>query len=197
MTQAEIQAIYQEIETMSVGLETQAPELGPLYYLERVQECRRAQDRVTDLTVKVTRALSEALAHLRASNAGVEIAQDLTTLTEFRTAAKLHDAEADDLRLLSKSLEVRRANLRQMASDVRLMCNLMEVQRGIGAPVPAQEAPVAPPQSLAARPQRANRRDRPTGVQSGDVAISEIAPIHVPPAAAAADVLDIEAFMKG
>jgi hypothetical protein len=60
MTKDERQAIYQEIEGLSIRLETQAPEMGPRYYVERMQDCRRAQDRVVDLCVRVNREMSRA-----------------------------------------------------------------------------------------------------------------------------------------
>lgn len=200
MTKDERQAIYQEIEGLSIRLETQAPEMGPRYYMERMQDCRRAQDRVVDLCVRVNREMSRARMDLRAAQAGVTMAADTATMIEFRDAANRLEAEEMDLRLLYKSLEVRRGNLRGMAQDIRTITKLMDDQRGLGSVAPAEEAGEERPSSLAPRPQRANRgRTRVPGPAAPpvEVLLQEITPLVVPSPSASADVLDIDAFMKG
>lgn len=173
MTSQRISEIYQELEGMRVLLD-HSGHRGATYLLEKLQECRRYQDRLLTLTAEVERALSSAKRKVRACKTALAVAG---LAAEHRSALHAELAQAqdllDELRGVQASLNYARQNMRIADSDVRLASGLVDLQHKLGE--------VRPPDSPA------------------DRAVQEVIPFTADPPSngpVAAPVDDISAFFE-
>jgi hypothetical protein len=119
---------------------------GATYLLEKLQDCRRHQDRLLTLTSEVERELATAKREARAWKTALSVAGASAQLPDLRK--KWHAAQdgLDDLRGLERSLNYARHNMKTTDSDIRLASGLVDLQFKIGeVRPPADEPAPAPP----------------------------------------------------
>lgn len=151
MTHETVQAIYRELDSLSVNLK-QSPELGLMYYRERLLECRQKQDRISEILVLINRELSVARSSARALTASVEVVGQGEAASMVRRELKRElqpftDTE-DILKYLLSAARLRRENLRATSSDIRLMVNIIEQQLKLGEVQPPKESSRRQPQDV-------------------------------------------------
>lgn len=132
MTPVREEEIYTEIATMVVPLE-RSPLAGPEYFADRLVDVRRFQDRVCDLLTEVHRDLASAKIALRGARAVAKVTKDATE------AEKAQD-RYDSLKGLFEVVALRRSNLRQAGSDIRMLVDTLAELLRIAAnvhPTPA------------------------------------------------------------
>lgn len=131
MTPAQVTQIYQELETLAVPLK-QDPQLGLQYLRECLMECRRKQDRISELLVQVNRDVSDVRGNVRAFRASVDVARGAPELPALKADLAMWVAREDHLKYLLISVRLRRENLRATSADIRLMVSVIEQQLKLG-----------------------------------------------------------------
>ena len=147
MNADEIAAVYQELGDATLRLDFQV-ERGPQYLLEQLQECRRKQDQISQLQVRIQRELAGVKRARRAARALVALNQRHPESAAFETAkADLEQAENqyDELTALRDAVAVARGTLRATDSDIRLSASLVDMQMKLGQVRPPSDVPDAVP----------------------------------------------------
>lgn len=146
MTKDRQMEIYRELETMRVPLDHSSIR-GTTYLLEKLQECRRYQDRLLTLTSEVEQALAGAKRLVRATKAALSIAGLSAQAPSLRASSHEAQDTLDDLRGLERSLNYARQNMKTTDSDIRLASGLVDLQFKLGEvrpPEPTVEATPTP-----------------------------------------------------
>lgn len=139
MRQDRLTQIYQELLTMSVGLD-QAPQLGLQYLSEKMYECRRKQDQVSDLLVEVNRDWSRVKHATRIQKTLVLTLRATNRAGELEVANRDLDGlegEEDELRILIEAVKAKSSNLRMTSSDIRLLSANTEQLMKMGPVTPS------------------------------------------------------------
>jgi hypothetical protein len=194
--------IYRELETMRVPLDHSSIR-GTTYLLEKLQECRRYQDRLLTLTSEVEQALAGAKRMVRATKAALSIAGLSAQAPHLR--AQSHEAQdaLDDLRGLATSLNYARQNMKVTDSDIRLASGLVDLQFKLGEVRPPEPSLTAPTETTLTTATPAPDPVTTPVVKIEPPDLPKIAaevfatdPRPAAPAEALADVDDISAFLS-
>lgn len=145
MTKDRQTEIYKELETMRVPLDHSSIR-GTTYLLERLQECRRYQDRLLTLTSEVEQALAGAKRLVRATKAALSIAGLSAQAPSLRASSHEAQDTLDDLRGLERSLNYARQNMKTTDSDIRLASGLVDLQFKLGEVRPPEPTVETTPQ---------------------------------------------------
>lgn len=147
MDEARLKAIYAELDTMRVPMVLPANPL-PHMLMGMLEQCRRFQDRVLDLSTEVEKEKSAARKAVRAAQAAVSLSGGSTASNPHKEDLRRAQDTLDDVRALAEVLSVTRANLKVTDSDIRLGAQLIDQQMRLGN--------VRPPAPTAPSPQAAN-----------------------------------------
>lgn len=140
MTPERVTTIYAELDTLAVTLE-QRPELGSVYLLERLMECRRKQDRISEILVLINRELSVTRCAARTLRASIDVIGRSKDTILLRAELQPYVDDEDTLKYLLASVRLRRENLRATSSDIRVMVNVVDQLRKLGEVQPPPEKP--------------------------------------------------------
>lgn len=158
MTKDEIAALYDEMETLTVGL-TLAPELGPDYLKEKISECRQKQNRALTLFLRLSREASTLRLRLQAAREAVKIAGASPQAQEFRRQMADLTDEFESARYAFGVLKVVRSNLIRTQTEIRTLSDIITgksgERRGMSDHIPdlppganTGTVPVSPEQSM-------------------------------------------------
>lgn len=138
MIKEEVDRIYRELEAMVVPLD-QTSERGPVYLKERLLVCRRMQDRVSGMLLKINQEFSRLKILCRALRASVALAGAGVQAPALREELRTAEDDYDEVRYLAEAVEVKRANLRQTGSDIRLLAGIMAEGMRLGEVQPPKK----------------------------------------------------------
>lgn len=189
MTPERMTEIYRELEGVKVPLDHSSVR-GATYLLEKLQECRRHQDRLLTLTSEVERELAAAKREARAWKTALSVAGVSAQVPDLRKRWHAAQDALDDLRGLERSLNYARHNMKTTDSDIRLASGLVDLQFKIGEvrPPEREDPPVI---------QTAPTIEPPTDVPTVAVETAfaeDPRPAH--PAEVVAPIDDISAFLN-
>lgn len=141
MTADERNTIYDRLQYLqSVDID-HALERGKDYLVERLMDCRRRQDEVGQLAVRVKRALFTAKIARRAAIAASKLSNRPSDLVLHQHAEDAYD----EMKALEESVGVCRTTLRAADSDIRLAATLLGMQIVLGQPgTPVESDTVVP-----------------------------------------------------
>jgi hypothetical protein len=133
--------IYERLQALqSVDID-HALERGKDYLVERLMDCRRRQDEVGQLAVRVKRALFAAKIARRAAWAAAKLSSRPGDLVTHQQAEDAYD----EMKALEESVGVCRSTLRVTDSDIRLAATLLGMQIVLGQPgTPVESETVQP-----------------------------------------------------
>jgi hypothetical protein len=183
VTKDEIAALYDEMETLTVGL-TLAPELGPDYLKEKISECRQKQNRALTLFLRLSREASTLRLRLQAAREAVRIAGASPQAQEFRRQVADLTDEFESARYAFGVLKVVRSNLIRTQTEIRTLSDIITgksgERRGMSDHIPdlppganTGTVPVSPEQSMreAMTPDAPEEED---GLDEDSAAIEEV-----------------------
>jgi hypothetical protein len=128
LTPAQITEVYEEIGTMRVVLDPD-PNKGLQYVKERLTLCRAMQDRLGELLLKCSRALSDVLTEEIVVSAEIQLGGDVTTLRRRLSGIKqLKESHST----LFKMLKLQYTLLSRTSMDIRLLADLTKEQIKLG-----------------------------------------------------------------
>lgn len=192
MTPERMAEIYGELEQMKVPLDHSANR-GPTYLLEKLQECRRHQDRLLTITAEVERELARAKRETRAWKTALQIAGASDQAPNARKKSHAAQDMLDDLRGLERSLHYARHNMKVTDSDIRLSAGLVDLQFKLGEVRPPEDVPP----TVAPAPQTAPTITPPADVPSVTAeTVFAQDPRPATPAEVSAEIDDISAFLN-
>lgn len=129
MDRTEIEAIYDEMSTLTVHL-TMAPELGPDYLKEKLTECRQKQNRTLELFLRLSRATSTLRLRLQSARQAVKVAGGSAQAEEFRRQIPGLSDEFDSCRFALEALKVVRSNLNRVQTEIRTLTDIVVGRTG-------------------------------------------------------------------
>jgi hypothetical protein len=129
VTKDEIVALYDEMDTLTVGL-TLAPELGPEYLKEKITECRQKQNRAINIFLSLSRETSTLRLRLQAARQAVKIAGASAQAEEFRRQIPDLVDEHDSARYALEALKVVRSNLNRTQTEIRTLADIITGRSG-------------------------------------------------------------------
>lgn len=125
MNVARVQEIFAGLGEMNVVLD-QTPELGLEYFKQRMFDCRRHNDLLTEWLIELNRDMSSARRSLRAAEVSKELARDSSQMKILRDEVRELQGRVEDLRYLEVAIKVKQSNLKQIGSDIRLIVGIVQ-----------------------------------------------------------------------
>lgn len=127
LTPSQITDVYEEIGKMRVTLDAD-PNRGLQYVKERLTLCRAMQDRMAELTLKASRALSDVWQEALT----VRMEHELAPSGPLKQRLRQLDGEKQDHDLLLKMIKMQGQLLARTSMDVRLLADLTKEQIKLG-----------------------------------------------------------------